>query len=426
VIAGVWPRSTRVTLALLPACVWPFMAVTSHMSQATFRGGVALVSVEVQVVDGAGRPAVGLTPTAFAVTIDGRRRQVISADLLRVSASEPGDRADLDTRSRPVAGRARTLVIAIDAASFSTGDAAGVVRAARAFVDRLPDDDIVGLVALPHGALVAPTADRAMVKQALAAVTGLKGLEANPFNLTAAEVLDITAETGEMASAGGAAQAGRSMSNPSFVARQVQLRECRGTAEQVCLQNIVIEANALARQFQRQTVEGIAGLNRLLRLLGEYAGRKTVVLMSAGMPISDRSGGGWHRDGGDARALGQSAARANATVYAVHLDAGYRSLYNPEQRAARPNVSIARDREIEELILSDFALASGGALFSMPTGSGEAALERIISETSAVYLLGVTPDPRDFDGRPHELRINVQDRGLTVRSRKFVMLRKEN
>jgi VWFA-related protein len=164
----------------------------------------------------------------------------------------------------------------------------------------------------------------------------------------------------------------------------------------------------------------------LLRLLSEYPGRKTVVLISAGMPISDFAGGGWHRDGGEARALGQDAARANATVYALHLDSGYRSIYNPEQRAARPTVSIARDREIEELILGDFALASGGALFSLPTGSGEGALDQILRETSAFYLLGVSPDARDFDGRPHELKVSVQQRGLTVRSRKFVVLGKDN
>jgi VWFA-related protein len=417
----------RLTLACLLLCAWPIVAAPPAISQATFRGGVALVSVEIQVVDSVGRPAEGLTPASFGVTIDGRRRQVVAAELVRdASASGLSEGAGAAPRPTRVGGGARTFVIAIDAASFSTGEAAGVVRVAQGFVDRVPDADAVGVVALPHGALVSPAAGRVAVKQALGTVTGLKGRESNPFNLTAAEVLDITAETGEMAS-GGPPQSGRSsVPNPSFAARQVQLRECRGTAEQVCLQNIVIEANALARQFQRQTTEGIAGLMRLLRLLGEFSGSKTVVLISAGMPVSDRSGGGWHRDGGEARALGQSAARANATVYAIHLDSGYRSVYNPEQRAARPNVSIARDREIEQLIMSDFSLASGGALFSMPTGPSEVPFDRILLETSAVYLLGVTPDARDFDGRPHELKVTVQDRGLTVRNRKFVMLHKEN
>jgi VWFA-related protein len=210
------------------------------------------------------------------------------------------------------------------------------------------------------------------------------------------------------------------------VLRQVQLRECRGTAEQVCQQSIVIEANAMARQFQRQTAEGLAALSSLLRLLEEYAGRKVVVLLSAGMPTSDQTGGGWHRDGTQARLLGQSAARADATVYTVHLDAGYRSVYNPEQRSARPTVSIARDREIEQLILQDFAEASGGALFSLATGSGERVLDRILRESSAFYRLAVMPDARDFDGRPHELRVAVRPRGLTVRSRKFVVLRRNN
>ena len=53
-------------------------------------------------------------------------------------------------------------------------------------------------------------------------------------------------------------------------------------------------------------------------------------------------------------------------------------------------------------------------------GAGENALSQILRETSAYYLLGVAPDPADRDGRTHRLRVKVDAKGATVRSRIWV------
>src|SRR5262245_49976512 len=47
--------------------------------QQTFKSGVELVTVDVQVVDKKGQPITGLKPEQFEVTIDGKKRQVLSA-----------------------------------------------------------------------------------------------------------------------------------------------------------------------------------------------------------------------------------------------------------------------------------------------------------------------------------------------------------
>lgn len=183
-----------------------------------------------------------------------------------------------------------------------------------------------------------------------------------------------------------------------------------------------MEVEAQAREMEDRVTESLDGLKRLLQLLADYAGRKTIVLLSAGMPASDRAGG-WHRDGSQARALGQAAARANATVYSIHLDAGYRTLFNAEVRSARTSVSPGRERELQQRLLADFADASGGALLPAATDAGEQALARVLRETSAVYVLGLAAEPRDLDGRPHPLRIDVSHPGATVRSGRFVVPR---
>ena len=56
---------------------------------------------------------------------------------------------------------------------------------------------------------------------------------------------------------------------------------------------------------------------------------------------------------------------------------------------------------------------------------GEFAFDRILKETSAHYLLGVEPLPKDRDGRAHQLRLKVAERGVTVRSRSWVILPKD-
>jgi hypothetical protein len=39
-------------------------------------------------------------------------------------------------------------------------------------------------------------------------------------------------------------------------------------------------------------------------------------------------------------------------------------------------------------------------------------------------LLGVEPDARDRDGRPHRIEIRVSDRNLDVRARRLVVIPK--
>ena len=61
---------------------------------------VDVMAVDVQVIDRAGKPVPDLGPEKFTVTINGRRRKVVSAEQIR---SEGGRRR----QSRPAARRPR-------------------------------------------------------------------------------------------------------------------------------------------------------------------------------------------------------------------------------------------------------------------------------------------------------------------------------
>ena len=48
----------------------------------TFRSSLDVIAVDVQVIDRDGTPIAGLGPDKFEVTINGRRRRVVSANLI--------------------------------------------------------------------------------------------------------------------------------------------------------------------------------------------------------------------------------------------------------------------------------------------------------------------------------------------------------
>jgi len=80
----------------------------------------------------------------------------------------------------------------------------------------------------------------------------------------------------------------------------------------------------------------------------------------------------------------------------------------------------ARESDVLSRFLDQFSSTSGGAMMRVVVGAGEVALAQILRETSAYYLLGVEPDKADRDGKTHRLRVKVDAKGATVRSRTYV------
>ena len=177
--------------------------------------------MDVQVVDGSGRPVERLGPDKFEVSIAGKRRRVVSADFLRNSEVDgrPGGLRGVFTASgTPVVspGWGRVFMMAIDEASFTLGESKGIAGAVRGFISRLQPDDFVGLYSYPLGPKIQPTTDHAALIRRLEGVTGSKRTMRSEYNLSPMEVVDITAQsakgvprTPETLSAGGPGRARR-------------------------------------------------------------------------------------------------------------------------------------------------------------------------------------------------------------------------
>ena len=415
-------------------------------SAPVFRSGVDLFAVDVQVVDGNGTPVESLGPADFEVTIGGRRRRVVSADFVRSTEIDGsplrvppppanGVVADDATSGGAPDAAGRIYLLAFDAAGMAVSDSRAMVRSATAFIDRLLPSDQVGVAVFPVGHLLAPSIDHVAARQHVNAVVGgrsnSEGFDSR-FNLSSSEVIDINAEAVRAMPSPFVTQ-GRGGSGPiglddltllggeGDTIRTVQMRECRATDVR-CGDEIRAEALAAALAMEARAVESLHGLQRLIDLLSSYAGRKTVVMFSSGIPTSDRPGGRPHL-GSLPEALGKAAAASNTTIYTLHVDSSHiRAMGAGTGRAMGSPATRARDFEVEAKALEEFSGASGGALLRIPTGWGEGALERVLRETSSRYVLGVEPQNSDRDGRVREMRVRVRQRGLTVRGRTWVMV----
>jgi VWFA-related protein len=444
--------SHRVAPMSIAACLTVLIVQPTATAdqQPTFSAAVDLIAVDVQVVDGDGFPIPSLRPQDFEVSINGRRRRVVSADFVQTTTVEgtaparPVSSGPIATNLWPstdAAGTGRTYVLAFDTDSFTITESRDVVAAARGFIRRLQPGDTVGLYTFPVGPRMEPTLEHNLVSQAVDRVVGRSQAVPGDYNLSPSEIIDITAEISRQSSInvgrGNAAVTAGLNSGPGATSnssaasmmdtgdgstlRRVQLREC-GSVNSACAEMVGTEASTKAFYLEGRATEGLNGLRALIGLLNEQPGRKTVVLFSAGIPVTDRPGG--RPEIGDlAKLVGQDAAATNTSIYTLHIDnREIRSISADNGRSGVTPMSRSRDMAVGGRLLEEFSGASGGALMRVMVGGGEGMLDRVFRETSSHYLLGVEPDQADRDGKLRGLRVRVGQRGVTVRSRSWVVV----
>jgi VWFA-related protein len=378
-----------------------------------FRAGVDVVLVEARVVDGSGQPITDLGPADFEVSIGGRRRTVVFAEFIQYGAGVTADEAGTDespsplteTAPRPSARSAasdrnptaptRVFVLAIDALSFTLGASRGVAAAAEEFVQGLQATDLVGLFTYPLGPKVDPTIDHGRVMTALTEVTGQRSSAGmGEFRMSPAEVVD-------------------------FATRGSRTPSCPYTFD------CVLEAQAAAIQFEGMATVSLNMLRSLLTALGQVEGDRTVVLVSAGMVTSDRPGG--RPDVGELGIeVGREAARHSIGIYTLFVDQSWIDSYLAELPGAGRGRTIAqaanqrRNSEILARWLDQFTGTAGGVLLEVRVGSGEVAFDRILRETSALYVIGVELAGSDRNGRVQDLSVRTRRSGAMVRSRSWI------
>jgi VWFA-related protein len=385
--------------------------------QTTFRSGLDVIAVDVQVIDRNGAPVPGLGPDKFEVTINGRRRRVLSADLIESRSAatlSPAERAAATAGPPVVPTLARVVFIAVDCLSFDASASRHVIAEARSFIDRLPATDEVGLFAYPYGPKIGPTTDHAEISRSLGTVLGQRDLPSNQFHLRPAEIVDLSAAAGARAQ------------GSSSLLESVVIRECGNPPEDVCRQRLMLEITGAALYYEGQGNAGLGMLRSLLEQVSVIKGRKTLVLISAGMMASDVPGG--RPDISElGMQVGKEAARSNTSIYTLYLDTSSVDRFNAEVQKGDKNLqSEARDSEVLGRWLDQFSGAAGGALFKVQVGSGEYAFDRVLNEISAYYLLGVEPAEEDRDGRTHEIKVKTNQKNVILRGRRWVTVPKRD
>src|SRR5687768_4077349 len=141
--------------------------------QAVFRSGVDRVAVDVIVVDKDGRPVSDLTPADFSLEVDGKRRQIASAEFISLNRLvDPGPpAAHYATNTQGRGGR--LIMLVIDQNNIKAGTGRLVFEAAAKFIASLNPSDRVGLHLIPGpGPLIDFTANHALVSQLIRQAVG--------------------------------------------------------------------------------------------------------------------------------------------------------------------------------------------------------------------------------------------------------------
>src|SRR6185503_9113118 len=108
------------------------------------------------------------------------------------------------------------------------------------------------------------------------------------------------------------------------------------------------------------------------------------------------------------------AARTSINVMALDLQRG-------DVTIGEQPPTETQDRRIQMQGLEGLATMAMGSLYYV-AGTGDPIFERLSSEISAYYLLGVEQRPRDREGDRHRIDIDVRRRNVSIRSRQaFVM-----
>jgi VWFA-related protein len=364
----------------------------------TFRTGIDLVAIDVAVVDRNGRPVEDLRAPDFSVKIDGEVRRVVSAELVKVDVEaakkQVADKSETFYTSNLTPPNGRQIIIAVDQINIRPGSLRPIMAAAQRFLDRLSPLDQVAFITYPEpGPRVSFTNDKLRLRLAMQGLIGQPPrTTAGQYNIGVSEALVIEEKRDQL----------------TLVA--VMNRECRSTdpmQRAQCERDIIAESSQMARNVREDADQSMLGLRQILERLSYIDGPKSLILISEGLAIDDTS---------ELRSIVQLAGMARTSINVMLID-----LQRGDVTIAEQPPTELQDRRIQVTGLEALATMSRGSLFHI-AGTGEPIFERLASEISALYILGVEQRPSDSKGDRHRIDVEVRRQNVTIRSRQaFVM-----
>jgi VWFA-related protein len=385
-----------------------------------FRASVDLIVVNISAVDGRGQPVEDLGPRDFSVKVDGRQRDVVSAQL--VKAAPPPTRAapplvaamDELVTTNALSGGGRLFAIAVDQTLVVPGSIKPLLNTASQFIDQLAPIDHVALVTFPEpGPHVDFTTDKARVRQALETVVGQpQKMTTRVANISLTEARDVSDHDLMLT-----IDPQKPLETMGLTVRRILERGCRGmTLDDLlampevlkqCVNDVRNESTQIITESRLEATFSLRRLESFLRGLVHIEGPKSMVLISAGLALENLAAL-------DDVVRLAAASRTSVNVLAVDPERGedLRDLANGQSRLTLQNRSLELDA------LREIADRTGGS-FQRASGTGAGAFRQLTMELSAWYVIAVERRPGDPERQ--RVDVDVRRRGVTTRAnRTFV------
>ena len=392
------PFALRISIAVLAAA-----GTAVARQQPTFRSATDIVLVDVHVVAKDGTPVAGLKPEQFEVQFDGRKRQIVAAEFVSgavntTSAERPATAGAAPGAAAPFSD-GRVFVVAVDQPSFPLAAQSSAREAVRRVIEAVKPEDYLGLVAFPGKSIVAPTRDRQVIRQAAEQLQGQRFEIRTKYNISSTE-------------------AGLIKSGDRTATNEIFKRECPLNSSPDCTQGVKMDADLVIAELHRQASGSIGGLHAVIDGMATLPGRKTLLVISAGLPMSSRPGVEPNVNV-ETNRLAAHAASANVNLYVFFMNVHFLRAFSAE--FGRINNTLFQDMDVFATGLERFSGAANGSFFQIQVNA-DPFIARVMRETSAYYLLQVAPEARDRDGKEHFIKVSVKQGGTTVRHRSMVVI----
>jgi VWFA-related protein len=377
----------NVSVRAVTCAVICVVTVFAQEAPPVFRSGIDLITIPVRVLDPDGQPVAGLTAADFTVQFDDEPRAVASVQSVRdvKRSADPRTRPrvlSFSTNAAADAGIARTILLVIDTGGLDTTAARSVATEAERLLAELPPQDLVGLTQIPQAtAAVDPTTDREQVRAALDKVTGAVDPPFGTYHISSGEAILIERKD-------------------PFMLEEVVRRECLLVAQEaaICQRDVTRQAMLLARETRESGRRRLRSLTALVNALPATADLKHVVLLTPGL---------FHEPGSEAfyDVLGSDLAVRTATLSILQVEGN-------EGSAESRLLAGGPDSRILNIGAQLLANAAGGDLLRM--GTVATRFRRFRRELDAYYVVAVSAEPRDIDGKPHRISVNVRTPKATI------------
>lgn len=373
----------------------------------SFRAGVEVVLIDVTVVDGTGFPVGDLKPGDFTVTVDGKPRNILSAQFLSHRAPGIDEMLRVESGQRPPdvldpqrVGTGRDVIIAVDEDSLEAGEGLLARRAIGRFIDQLFATDRIAIVTIPRlPSRIGLTNNRPELFEALSRINAGLATSLGTHRIGLYEAFQMDRNDGVTAKTVVARECGDPSRFTSGVTSDDESMLVPG-----CRTQVLMEAKQIAMTERERAQRSLDAWRRLAELLSSIPRPKTLVVVSGGLtpPVSP------------AEHLRVAAAMVSAQVnlYTLLLER-----YRFGLPTGPPSPTAADDDSLERVGIEDVTAASGGTLLRA-TNDFQPEFDRVLHELSGSYLLGVDVQAADRNGSPHNVNVSVNRPGVSVRSRK--------